>query len=171
VQIDHQVGPLDVRESTVRDAGRLRCVASAEKRVGQPAGQKLVLLGGRRCVGQRPAQQPHRGVRCLTGQFVGGTAQPINERLVDDGVSAVDRRQDLPRHLLRRGALTHQRTRGVEVPGGPERCRHLLVQGRADQRMPERQFRAVLAQHAHRDRLVKDWREVADSLSRHARQA
>ena len=143
----------------------------------QPAGPFRVEVAGQRLPGGRLAlaQQPgrherlgelgqHRGalrVRVLgerdrlpievdrhAGRAARGIVRGLRERRHGTGVAGHRPAQQVVGHAIGRRAGLRQRLRELRVQAAPDRERHVLVEGIADQLVPERQPLTLLRDHS-----------------------
>ena len=173
VQVHEQVGLGGVLQRAVRHLFGLCQVTDAVEGVGEPAGQPAVLGRAGRGTGHGPGEELGRDPGRLADQQVGRAGQPAQHPLVHRlGRSAepAGRPQHLPGHPVGRRARLRQGAPRVAVPGGAQRRRHIVVQRRPDQRVPEPEAVAGLGQHASGACLVHRRDQVRHAAAEHDRQ-
>ena len=146
--------------------------------VGEPAGQPAVLGRAGRGAGDGPREEFCRDPGRLADQRVRGAGQPVQHPLIHRRAIyrprrarvAADGPQHLPGDPVRRRARRREGAPHIAVPGGAHRRRHLVVQRRPDQRMPESEAIAGFGQHAGGTRLVNRRDQVRHAAAQHDRQ-
>ena len=141
--------------------------------VRETADQEVMVRRARGGACDRAAEEFGRHSRRLADQQVRGPRQPVQHPFVHRVTRAAgpaQRPEQLPRDPVGRGAGLRERTPSVAMPGGTHRHRYLLIQRRADQRMPESQAGAGLGEHAGGAGLVDGREQVRHATVQHDRQ-
>ena len=174
VQVHQDIGLGGVLQRAVRHLLGRGPVADAVQGVGQPAGQPAVPGRAGRGAGHGPAEEFGRHRRA-PGRPAGPRCGPASPASTHPPARPCRRvraagPQHLPGHPVGRRARLRQGAPGVAVPRGAHRRRHLVVQRRPDQRMPEPEAVPGLGQHAGRARLVHRRDQVRHAAAQHDRQ-
>ena len=173
VQVDEQIGLDRMGQRPAGHLFGLRRVADPVEGVREAAHQEVMV---RRASGRTrdcPPEEFRRHLGGLADQQIRGAGQPAQHPFVhrvDRAAGPAQRAEQLPGDPVWRGTGLGERTPRIAVPGRAHRHRHLLIQRRADQRMPESQAVAEFGEHAGRARLVHGGDQVRHATAQHDRE-
>ena len=148
-QVQRGPGPQDGILGQLERFAQVRLALPRGPRAGERQQDVRPALGHRR-LGER-ARQVRRGAR-RRARTLGGSCRLL-EHVDDPRLSAGRRVHELRGHRSRAGAATVQQACGAFVGERAFVCGHVLVDGRADERMRERRRRLV-GEHLGADQLV-----------------